>query len=203
MPGDDPRTFSKYFLNILVDFKPEESPIRPEAAELFRKNLERRGPDSPTSNCLPNGIPRADVFSYGPFKIIQNPRVVVVFYEVDNTHRQIYTDGRKLPVDPLPAWLGYSVGKWENETLVVDSAGFNDRSWLDAFGHPHSEDMRIQERFHRRDFGHMDLQLTVDDPKMYTRPFTIKVTEVLIPDSDILESFCNENEKDRSHFGKQ
>lgn len=83
--------------------------------------------------------------------------------------------------------------------LVVDSAGFNDRSWLDAFGHPHSEAMRIQERFHRRDFGHMDLQLTIDDPKMYTRPFSIKVTEVLVPDSDILEYVC-ENETDRAHL---
>src|SRR5215469_17751446 len=94
---------------------------------------------------------------------------------------------------PQPAWVGYSVGKWDGDTLVVDSAGFNDRSWLDAFGHPHSEALRVQERLHRRDFGHMDLQLTIDDPKMYTRPFTIKVTEVLVPDSDILEYVC-ENE---------
>ena len=113
--------------------------------------------------------------------------------------RQVYTDGRKLPVDPQPAWLGYSVGKWEGDTLVVDSAGFNDRSWLDAYGHPHSEDLRIQERFHRRDFGHIDLQLTIDDGKMYIRPFTIRVTEVLVPDSDILEYVC-ENETDRSHL---
>jgi hypothetical protein len=94
------------------------------------------------------------------------------------------------------------VGKWEGDTLVVDSSGFNDRSWLDAYGHPHSETLRLQERFHRRDFGHMDLQLTIDDPKMYTRPFAIKVTEVLLPDTDILEYVC-ENETDRAHLPRK
>ena len=123
-----------------------------------------------------------------------------MLYEVDGTHRQIYTDGRKLPMDPQPAWLGYSVGKWEGDTLVVDSAGFNDKTWLDAFGHPHSEAMRIQERFRRRDFGHMDVQVTIDDPEMYTRPFTITFRELLLPDGDILESVCNENERDRPHL---
>jgi len=198
VPGDDPRTFSKYFLNILADFKPEDAPIRPEAAELARKNAESAR-DNPSAQCLPQGIVRADVLSYNPFKIIQTPGVLAVLYEVDNMFRQIYTDGRKLPADPQPSWMGYSVGKWDGDTLVVDSAGFNDRSWLDAFGHPHSEHLRIQERFHRRDFGHMDLQLTIDDPQMYTRPFTIKVTEVLVPDSDILEYVC-ENETDRAHL---
>jgi hypothetical protein len=200
--GDNPSTFSKYFFNILADFKPAEAPIRPEAAELTRKNLGSGG-NNPPSHCLPLGIPGADIFSYAPFKIIQTHGLIVILYEVDNTHRQIYTDGRKLPADPQPAWLGYSVGKWEGDTLVVDTAGFNDKSWLDASGHPHSEAMRVQERFHRLDFGHMDLQVTIDDPKMYFKPFKVKVTELLIPDSDILESFCNENEKDRPHLPSQ
>jgi hypothetical protein len=202
VPGDDPRTFSKYFLNILADFKPEEAPIRAEAAELARRNSESAR-DNPSAQCLPQGMVRADLLSYNPFKILQTPGEIAILYEVDNTYRQIYTDGRKLPADPEPAWLGYSVGRWEGDTLVVDSAGFNDRSWLDAFGHPHSEALRIQERFHRRDFGHMDLELTIDDPKMYTKPFTVKATEVLIPDSDVLEYVCTENEKDRAHLGKQ
>src|SRR5580704_4265128 len=182
VPGDDPRTFSKYFLNILVDFKPEDTPMRPETAKLLASNIERRGTESPAARCLPQGIPRADIFSYAPFKIIQTPGLIAVLYEVDNTHRQIYTDGRKLPLDPQPAWLGYSVGKWEGDTLVVDAAGFNDKTWLDSMGHPHSEDLRVQERFHRRDFGHMDLSVTVEDSKMYSRPFTFQVTEVLLPD---------------------
>ncbi|MEO8051504.1 MAG: hypothetical protein ABI833_13885 [Acidobacteriota bacterium] len=200
VPGDDPSTFSKYALNILVDFKPEESPIRPEAEKLFRRNSARRGTDSPSARCLPQGLPRADLFNYSPFKMIQTPGEIAVLYEMDNAYRQIYTDGRKPPPDPQPAWLGYSVGRWEGDTLVVDAAGFNDRTWLDIAGHPHSEAMRIQERFHRRDFGHMDLSVTIEDPQMYTRPFTVKVTELLIPDSDVIETVCNENEKDRGHM---
>jgi hypothetical protein len=200
-PGDDPTTFSKYSFNILADFKSEENPMRPEIAELFRKNS---APESGGSAlCLPLGLPRADLFSFAPFKIIQTAGVIAVLYEADDMHRQIYVDGRKLPDDPQPSWLGYSVGHWEGETLVVDAAGFNDKSALDLFGHPHSEGMRIQERFHRRDFGHMDLSLTVDDPKIYSKPFTVKVTELLIPDSDVLEAVCNENEKDRAHLAKQ
>jgi len=195
--GDDPRMFSKYLLNILVDFKPEDSPMRPEAAEIFRK---RTPLDSPVAQCLPQGLPRPDLHSYAPFKIIQTPGLIAFLYEIDGTYRQIYTDGRKLPVDPQPTWIGYSVGRWEGETLVVDVAGFNDKGWLDVAGHPHSEALHLQERFHRRDFGHMDLQVTVDDPKMYTRPFSIKVTEVLQADSDVLENVCLENEKDRVHL---
>jgi hypothetical protein len=200
VPGDDPRTFNKYFWNILADFKPAEAPIRPEAAELFRKNAASA--ITPVSSCLPVSIPAADMLTYAPFKIIQTRGVTVVMYEVDNTHRQIYTDGRKLPADPQPSWLGYSVGHWEGDTFVVDTAGFNDKGRLDGFGHPRSEALRVQERFHRRDFGHMDVQVTVDDPKMYLKPVTVKVTELLVPDSDVLETFCNENEKDRAHLTK-
>ena len=201
VPGDDPSTFSKYFLNILVDFKPEDNPMRPAAVELFRKNTEKKA-NSSSARCLPQGLPRTDINSYAPFKILQTPGVIAVLYEVDNTHRQIYTDGRTLPVDPQPTWGGYSVGRWDGDTLVVDAAGFNDETWLDSGGHPHSDALRVHERFYRRDFGHMDLSVTIDDPGMYTQPFTIKVTELLLPDTDILESVCNENEKDRTHLDK-
>ena len=200
VPGDDPRTFSKYFFNILADFKPEDAPMRPGVAEITRQNAARIGVANPSTQCLPQGITRADIFAFAPFKIIQTPGVIVMLYEVDNMHRQIYTDGRKLPADPQPSYLGYSVGRWEGDTLVVDSAGFNDKTWLDGRGHPHSEELRIQERFHRRDFGHMDLSLTIDDPKMYTKPWTIKVTELLEPDTDVLEYVCTENEKDIDHM---
>jgi hypothetical protein len=197
VPGDDITTFSKYFFNILADFKPEESLLRPEAAEIMRRRSQKR--ETPDERCLPLGIPRAELIGF-PFKIVQTPGLIVIMYEADNTRRQIYTDGRKLPVDPNPTWLGYSIGRWEGDTLAVDSAGFNDRVWIDTFGHPVSESLHIQERFHRRDFGHMDLQITIDDPKMYTKPFTFKVTELLLPDSDIFEYFCAENEKDRAHL---
>ena len=198
VPGDDPRTFSKYVRNILADFKPEEEPLRPAAAELIQKN--RSTAITPTVNCLPLGIPVSDMHAYYPFKIVQARGVTMFLYEAGNTYRQIYTDGRKLPVDPAPAWLGYSVGRWEGDTFVVDAAGFNDKPRLDSSGHPRSEAMRLQERFHRRDFGHMDVQITVDDPTFYTKPFTVKVTEILMPDSDVLESVCNENERDRAHL---
>jgi hypothetical protein len=197
VPGDDLNTFSKYFFNILVDFKPEESPLQPEAAEIMRNRP--KAAQTPDERCLPFGVPRAELIGF-PFKIVQTVGVIVIMYEGDNTRRQIYTDGRKLPVDPNPAWLGYSVGRWDADTLVVDSAGFTDKVWIDVFGHPVSEALHVQERFHRRDFGHMDLQITITDPKMYTKPITFTVTQLLLPDSDILEYFCAENEKDRSHI---
>lgn len=197
VPGDDIRTFSRYFFNILADFKPEESPLRPEASEVIRNRQKDR--HTPDERCLPVGVPRAELIGF-PFKIVQTPGLIVMLFEADYSRRQIYTDGRKLPVDPNPAWMGYSVGHWEGDTLVVDSAGFTDNVWIDAVGHPVSESTRVQERFARRDFGHMDLEVTITDPKMYTRPVTFKVTELLVPDSDILEYLCNENEKDRVHM---
>jgi hypothetical protein len=200
-PGDDPSSFSKYFLDILVDFPPNARPMRPAAIDLFRQNVEKKARSS-SARCLPQGLPRTDINSYAPFKIIQTPGIIAVLYEVDNTHRQIYTDGRPLPVDPQPAWGGYSVGRWDGDALVVDAAGFNDETWLDSGGHPHSDALRVHERFHRRDFGHLDLSVTIDDPKMYTQAFTFTVTELLLPDTDILESVCNENEKDRAHLDK-
>jgi len=103
------------------------------------------------------------------------------------------------PSDPQPTWIGYSVGRWDGDALVVDAAGFTERTRLDVVGRPHSEALHVQERFHRRDFGHMNATITIDDPVMYTRPFTVKATEVLLPDNDVLETICNENEKDQAH----
>ena len=199
VPGDDVLTFSKYFLYVLADFKPEESPLRSEAAERFRRRNENRGTESPTANCLPPGIPGADL-GPNPHKIVQTPGLIVVMYEGFGIHRQIYLDGRRLPADPNPLWLGYSVGRWDGDTLQVDTVGFNDKSWLDAFGHTHSEALHVVERFRRRNLGYMDVQLTVDDPKTYTKPFTIRFTDRLVPDSDIGEYFCSENERDRVHI---
>jgi len=197
--GDDPRTFSKYLFNVLADFEPEDAPIRPEAAEIVRKRAPDAGKDFPTGHCLAAGVPTGLMIPI-PFKIIQTSGLIVMLFEGDNTIRQIYTDGRKHPSDPFPLWLGYSVGKWEGDTLAVDTVGFNDKSWLDAMGHPHSEALHVVERFRRRNFGHIDVEATIDDPKMYTKPFTIKIGLGLQPDSDILELFCAENEKDRAHM---
>ena len=135
-----------------------------------------------------------------PLKIIQNPGVTLILYESDMVFRQIYTDGRKHPVDPQPSWMGYSIGRWEGEWFVVDAMGFNDRSPLDAMGHCHSDAMKVTERFHRRDFGHMDVRITLDDAKTFTRPVTVEFTDVLLPDTDVFESFCSEGEKDLPHL---
>jgi hypothetical protein len=196
VPGMEIDTISKYALNILVDFKPEDAPLRPEAAKI----LQRRATGGELQGvCLPLGIPFAGLVSEGT-KIVQSPGLMVILYESDGTHRQIYTDGRVLPKEMVqPAWLGYSAGKWDRDTLVVDTAGFNDKTWLDAFGHPRSEALRIVERFHRRDFGHLDVEMTFDDPQMYTKAFTIKYTLGLLADADVFENFCNENEKDHAH----
>ena len=196
VPGDDPNSFSKYFFNVLADFPAGKEPLRPEAREAIRNRPKDYVP--PDERCLPEGIPRAELIAF-PFKIVQTPQQLVAMYEVDNTRRQIYTDGRPLPVDPNPAWLGYSVGRWEGDTLAVTTSGFNQEVPIDGGGHPHSDRLRIEERFHRVDFGHMELRITIDDPKMYAQPFTFQVMERLLPDSDILELFCNENEKDRAH----
>jgi hypothetical protein len=189
---------SKYFLNVLADFKPEDNLMKPAAAALFKQRFDAFGKDNPSTSCLPLGLPLMD-YAVFPHKIVQTPDVVVVLYEALTMFRQVYTDGRKLPVDPEPAFAGYSIGKWDGDTLVVEAAGFRDGGWLDAFGHPHSDAMRLTERFRRLNFGTMEVQVTVDDPKSYTKPFTIKFNKQLYPDTDLLESFC-ENEKDRQHL---
>lgn len=200
VPGMELNTVSKYGFNILQDFKPDEAPLRPLAVETMR---QRAGSDLTSARCLPFGMPLHSMLSE-PMKILQSPKLIAILYEADDKYRQIYTDGRVLPKEfDQPAWNGYSVGKWARDTLVVESAGFNDKSSFDIMGHPHSEALRVVERYHRRDFGHLDVDMMFDDPKMYTKPFSIKVTYDLWADSDILEFVCNENEKDRAHAAHQ
>src|ERR1700691_479019 len=194
--GDTSAAYSKYLVNILVDFKPGDTPLRPEFADIVHQRAKEV---YPLTRCLPIGSP-GDDFLPGPFKLIQTPGLILVRNEYENTFRQIYTDGRKAPTDPEPLWLGYSVGKWEGNSLVVDTVGFNDKGWLDGIGHPRSEGLHVVERFYRRDFGDLDVQVTIDDPKVYTKPFSVKFTELLLPDSDVVEYFCAENEKDRTHI---
>jgi len=174
-------------------------PLTPTAAQYAaRLSLDTVQHDDVGINCLPSGLP---LFSTtpAPFKIVQSRGLVVVLSEGDNSFRQIFTDGRKFPEDPSPTWLGYSVGRWEGDTLVVDTIGFNDLSWLDARGHGHSEEMRVEERFHRRDFGHLDVTVTITDPKVFTKPVTISFVEQLLPDTDVYEHICSENERDSAH----
>ena len=194
--GESPN--SRYFRDVLADFKPGEEPLTPLGREMLRRNTQP-GTVGLSVRCLPDGVPHADLLPE-PFKIIQTPGELLMLYEVETMFRQVFTDGRKLPDDPSPAWLGYSAGKWDGDTLVVETMGFNDLSWLDARGHGHSEDMRVEERFHRRDYGHMEVAVTLTDPKVFTKPVAINFVEGLLPDTDVFEHVCYENEKDAAHF---
>jgi hypothetical protein len=192
-------TNSKYFRDVLSDFKPNERPLTPAGAERLRKHSQP-GAFSPTLNCLPDGVPHGDLLPE-PFKIVHASGVILMLYEVETTFRQIFTDGRTLPINPTPAWQGYSVGRWDGDTLVIETAGFNDSGWLDARGTGHSTEMRVEERFRRRDYGHLDLAVTITDPQTFTRPITFSVVEQLLPDTDLLEHYCVENERDAAHLG--
>jgi hypothetical protein len=196
--GDDVRTFWKYFFNMLADFPPGQEPILPSAVAQTAKNRTMLN-DTPSSRCLPLALP-SRYFNSRPFKIFQTADEIAMYYEVDGVFRQIHTDGRPLPKDPFPSWMGYSTGKWTGDTLEVRTNGFNAISWLDQRGHPHSEKMLVTERFHRRDFGHMDVETTVTDPEVLTQPVTVKFPVDLIPNSDILELYCVEGERDRANM---
>lgn len=155
--------------------------LRPVSADLKR---------DPDLRCTYPGVPRIDFEK--PFKILQSADEVVILYQDYTTYRQIFTDGRSLPDDPQPAWLGYSTGKWDGDTLVVDSSGFNDESWLDSLGTPHSEALHVTERFHRRDQNRLDIQVTINDPKTFSRPFTVTGHARLEPKGELTESICLE-----------
>jgi len=183
-----------YVVNLTGDLKPGE--IRPWAEEVYKKRLEVLDRDNPAAHCLPGGP--TEILG-AQYRIIQGPNVMAILYG-SGAYRQIFTDGRELPKDPNPTWWGYSVGHWEGDTLVVQSAGFNDRSWLDFSGHPHTEELRVTERFQRPDFGHMQLEMTLEDPKTFAKRFTITLGVNFVPDTEMLEFVCNENERDFVHL---
>jgi hypothetical protein len=170
---------------------------QPWIVDAARKYMHELGRDDPGVHCLPEG-PRA-LHGAAFAKFVQAPSVVTVLYE-SMDYRQLFLDGRPLPTDPNPSWLGYSVGRWDGDTLVVTTNGYNDRTLLDGEGHRHSEALRVTERFTRRDLGHMDVQVTFEDPKAYARPITIPVEATLLPDTELIEYVCAENERSRSHL---
>jgi hypothetical protein len=185
------------YVNIATDLKPED--VQPWADALFKQHAGALGRDDPAqAQCLPQG-PRANLYPPQMEKFIQTPGVLVVLIE-DLSFRQIHLDGRDLPKDPDPSFMGYSVGHWDGDTLVAETVGFKDRTWLDMAGHPHTEALRITERFRRRDFGHMEITETIDDSKAFNKPFTITIKAEIVPDTEILEYVCAENEKDHQHL---
>ena len=197
VPGMEIGTQHKYAVNLLLDFKPDDVSMRPAGAAVFKQRAATADPAEVCTTIA--GFPLAGLLSE-PIKIVQAPKTTIVLYEVNSLHRQIFSDGRAFPKEfELPAFLGYSVGRWEGDVFVVETRGFNDKTPLDLIGHPHSEALHVTERFRRVDFGHMDVEMTFDDPQTYTKPFTVKVPHTLIADQDIFEMFC-ENEKDREHL---
>ena len=190
---------SVYTQNIAADLKAGE--IQPWAQALYQQHVRNLGADSPRAHCLPDPPPYYHLA--GLARIVQTPALTVIINEgISNSGvtRTIFTDGRGLPEEMNPTWLGYSVGRWEGDTLVVTTAGFNDKTWLDFSGHPHSEALRITERFHRGNFGHMDFEMTLDDPKTFTRPFTLKANKTLVSDTELLETICENNEQIAQHL---
>src|SRR3984893_11485977 len=184
----------------LADFmRPGETipPMLPAAEALHKERQANFMADRPSSRCLPHGIPDQMLIGV-PLKIVQNPGLTLILYEEFARFRQIFTDGRDHPPVSNPAWLGYSIGKWDRDTFVVDTRGFNDRSWLDDSGRPPTAPLQPIERFHRRDFCHMDVEVTIDDPGAYTKAWSFPMQFQFLADTEMIEDVCD-NEKDAVH----
>lgn len=189
----------KYTINLAADLNPGDVSMLPWAAAVYQHRQDTLSKEDPVGFCQLPGIPEMTAVPY-PYKVMQSPTQITFLYEAFHIFREIFIDGRSLPADPNPAWMGYSVGHWDHDTLVVDSAGFNDKTWIDTGGHPHTDALHVSERYTRRDFGHITLQTTIDDPKTYTKPWTATYEIRLMPDTELLEYLCTENNKDVQHL---
>lgn len=185
------------FFNVGAGFS-DGLPFHPWAAELVKKRMADNSKDNPDAHCLPMGFMQFHTHSQ-PRKIIQTPDVIVIIYEANSGLRQIFTDGRPLPgKDAEPWWYGYSVGKWEGDTLVVESTGFIDNIWLDVRGSPLTSSGRVIERFRRSNYGTLEIEITVEDLKAYTKPWTVKVNHRIYPDTELIEFICED--RDATHY---
>jgi len=199
--GRDACFLRSLFFDLAKDLKPEEVQMTPWASALAAQRESRDHVDDPLGYCMPPGVPRID-YAGGPFKILQTPGVTAFLYEalVGMIFRQVFTDGRPLPEQSDPTWLGNSVGRWEGDTFVVETNGLRDGGWLDTKkGRPHSDALRVTERFHRTDLGHMDLSITINDPKAYLKPWTANTKLNLLPDTELIEAFCEDHAKTMEH----
>jgi hypothetical protein len=188
-----------YTGNVAKDLKNGEVSFQPWAEALYKHRLDTMSREDPQARCVLSGVPRENVVPY-PFKILNTNGEIVILYEALHSYRQIFMDGRQLPKDPNPTWMGYSIGHWDGDTLVIESSGFVGDNWLDNNGHPGTEALHLTERLHRKDFGHIDFQMTIDDPKAYTKPWTVNLKFNLNPSTELIEYVCDENEKDVSHL---
>jgi len=179
--------------NVVVEMTPWASAVQ-------KQRSAREHVDDPSGYCALPGLVR--MIGSTPFKIVQTATLIATLHEtaIAPIFRQVHLDGRALPVDPAPTWLGYSVARWEGETLVVESSGFNDGGWLDTgVARPNSDALHVTEKWHRIDVGHMDLALTIDDPKAYVKPWTVDVRYQLMPDTELLEGSCDSHMKTMEH----
>jgi hypothetical protein len=182
------------FLNIAQNIK-EGAPLKPEGEALLKQRRDASGKDNPEAHCLPMGIMQFHTQG-APRKIIQTPGLLVILYEASMGIRQIFLDGRKAPADdPQPWWYGYSVGHWDRDTLVVETTGLRDGGWLDVFGMPLTDAAKLTERFRRPSYGRMEIDVTIADPKVYTKPWTVRVNQKIMPDQELLEFVCLENQR--------
>jgi len=196
--GCDDIQVPQEFVNIAWSVK-GGLPFQPWALKLKKTRLARYTVDDPATQCQPVGIVKMHT---APLlkKVVQTPGLLLILNERNAMYRQVFTDGRPLPKDPQPSWNGYSTGKWEGDTLVVQSNGFREDGWLDRGGTPATEALKLTERFQRVNFGRMEIEVTVDDPKAYTKPWTVKLVQTMALDTDLLDYICLENEKDRAHI---
>lgn len=190
----------RFLRDIAADLKAENVPLQPWAKAVFEQRVDgSQAGAEPDANCLPQGVPKIDT-APAPWKVVQTPNLIVVVYEAFNLWRQVFLDGRDFAPDLNPTWMGYSIGKWDGDTLVVESRGFNGKAWLDQLGRPSTDALHVTERFRRKDFGHLDIQVTIDDAKAYTKPWTVTYSATLLPEGELMEFICNENNRDIPHL---
>ncbi len=188
------------FFDLAKDLPPSAVEMTPWAKGIADARESREHVDDPYGYCLPPGVPRIN--NIVAFKLVTTPELTVLLYEttVGLMFRQVFTDGRPLPQVTEPTWLGYSVGRWDGDTFVVDSIGFRDGGWLDTRkARPHSSEMRLTERFRRTDFGHLELSMTIDDPRAFKKPWTVRTVMTLLADTELIEAFCDGHEKTMEH----
>lgn len=195
MPGDNVR----HLLNLASEMKPDEIPLLPTARAIYQERIDTNGKDHPGVRCLPSGIPEKLNIPDG-LKLVQTPDLMIFLHESRTIYRQVFTDGRSLPKDAQPTWMGYSIGHWEGDTFVVETIGQNGKTWLDMRGLPGTESLRVIERYTRPTIGVINIDVTIDDPKAYSKPWSVKLAWRLVPDTDLIESICEENNKDPQHM---
>lgn len=193
------QTDAKYNTDLAADLPKDAVPMLPWGKALYDERQRTHGATDPEGFCLPPGIPRANGVPF-PIKIVQTPPLLLVLFETRTTFRQIFLDHHRPVKDPQPTWMGYSTGQWDGDTLVVETVGFNDKTWLDDVGHPHSDQLRVTERFRRPNFGHLFVDITITDPVAYSKPWTVTQEFLLQADDELLEYVCGENNLDPPHL---